>query len=415
MAISRRGGHALLVPVVSSVWLRLDRAKHLLSGTDLTVTRIAEASGYASRQYFCRAFHRATGSTPLAYREEVLPHLPKRSASAKAGHLGETIGAEDTGVYSSARKNGRQMSNESSCLTCYGSGEIVTELGPEACPDCAGAPGEVGDWQQTERRLRDIEQRRAGAPAVDADLRWLRLRSRSPAPPRTPRRPGFLGCGLDGRALAIILALATLAFLFWDGPLWSMRPGASFVARIVGSYLIVIPLTVGALIVARRSGWTHLLSSVGIVWIGKLVITATAYAYLAPGSATQYSPDRPWETRANVGAPQVRGEASDVVNDRATGAVVNETGIDVALDIEQSHYAQSTYHLTLGDRLTPANHDAVLHTLRITQEGRAVANIPLPAGNVARRVSISQEGTYELSCENHPSERATLVVIRPSK
>jgi hypothetical protein len=58
------------------------------------------------------------------------------------------------------------------CLTCYDSGELVTELGPVACPDCAGEPGAVGDWQQTERRLRDIEQRHLGAPEVDADLAW---------------------------------------------------------------------------------------------------------------------------------------------------------------------------------------------------------------------------------------------------
>ena len=52
-------------------------------------------------------------------------------------------------------------------------GEVVSELGPAACPDCGGAPGAVGDWQQTERRLRDIEQRYLGAPDVDADLGWL--------------------------------------------------------------------------------------------------------------------------------------------------------------------------------------------------------------------------------------------------
>jgi AraC-like DNA-binding protein len=57
--------------------LRLDRAKHLLSGTDLTVTRVAEASGYTSAQYFCRAFRRATGTTPLAFREELLPDVAK--------------------------------------------------------------------------------------------------------------------------------------------------------------------------------------------------------------------------------------------------------------------------------------------------------------------------------------------------
>jgi hypothetical protein len=62
--------------------------------------------------------------------------------------------------------------DENKCLTCYDSGEIVTELGPVSCPDCGGSPGAVGDWQQTERRLRDIEQRYTGAPHVDTDLAW---------------------------------------------------------------------------------------------------------------------------------------------------------------------------------------------------------------------------------------------------
>jgi len=33
---------------------------------------------------------------------------------------------------------------EGKCLTCYDSGELVTEFGPAACPDCAGEPGAVG-------------------------------------------------------------------------------------------------------------------------------------------------------------------------------------------------------------------------------------------------------------------------------
>jgi AraC-like DNA-binding protein len=55
--------------------LRLDRAKHLLSGTDLSVARVAERAGYTSPQYFCRAFRQATGKTPASYRREVLPRL----------------------------------------------------------------------------------------------------------------------------------------------------------------------------------------------------------------------------------------------------------------------------------------------------------------------------------------------------
>ena len=47
---------------------RVERAKKLLSGTGLDATRVAELSGFNSPQYFSRVFRRATGTTPLGYR-----------------------------------------------------------------------------------------------------------------------------------------------------------------------------------------------------------------------------------------------------------------------------------------------------------------------------------------------------------
>jgi two-component system response regulator YesN len=48
--------------------LRLERAKRLLIDTDLSVTRVAELSGYASVTYFCRVFRRELQISPLGYR-----------------------------------------------------------------------------------------------------------------------------------------------------------------------------------------------------------------------------------------------------------------------------------------------------------------------------------------------------------
>jgi len=62
---------------------------------------------------------------------------------------------------------------EKKCLTCHDSGELVTEFGPTACPDCAGEPGAVGSWEQAERRIRDIEQRYNDDVDTGADVRWL--------------------------------------------------------------------------------------------------------------------------------------------------------------------------------------------------------------------------------------------------
>ncbi|HEV8246026.1 MAG TPA: AraC family transcriptional regulator, partial [Polyangiaceae bacterium] len=48
--------------------LRLERAKHLLSSTDLDIGRVAKLAGFASAQYFCRVFRRDLGRTPRQYR-----------------------------------------------------------------------------------------------------------------------------------------------------------------------------------------------------------------------------------------------------------------------------------------------------------------------------------------------------------
>jgi AraC-like DNA-binding protein len=49
--------------------LRLERAKQLLSSTELGATRVAELTGFNSLGYFCRVFRRAQGVTPLEYRQ----------------------------------------------------------------------------------------------------------------------------------------------------------------------------------------------------------------------------------------------------------------------------------------------------------------------------------------------------------
>jgi AraC-like DNA-binding protein len=58
--------------------LRVERAKKLLTGTDLSVTRIAELSGHRSTAYLCRVFQRVVGTTPLDYRRGVAPHRLRR-------------------------------------------------------------------------------------------------------------------------------------------------------------------------------------------------------------------------------------------------------------------------------------------------------------------------------------------------
>jgi AraC-like DNA-binding protein len=49
--------------------LRLERAKQLLTDTELGVARVAELAGFGSAQYFCHSFRRHVGMTPRDHRE----------------------------------------------------------------------------------------------------------------------------------------------------------------------------------------------------------------------------------------------------------------------------------------------------------------------------------------------------------
>lgn len=51
--------------------LRVLRAKQLLTNTDMSVTEVALAVGFADSAYFSRTFHKEVGRSPLAYRRQV--------------------------------------------------------------------------------------------------------------------------------------------------------------------------------------------------------------------------------------------------------------------------------------------------------------------------------------------------------
>ena len=53
--------------------VRLERAKHLLSTTDLAIPRVARASGFGTGEYLAKTFRQATGMTPLKYRGMTQP------------------------------------------------------------------------------------------------------------------------------------------------------------------------------------------------------------------------------------------------------------------------------------------------------------------------------------------------------
>lgn len=60
-------------PLHAIVQARIDRAKELLSGTDLPMQAIAEQVGFGSARHFCQAFRRVASTTPGRFRS--LLHL----------------------------------------------------------------------------------------------------------------------------------------------------------------------------------------------------------------------------------------------------------------------------------------------------------------------------------------------------
>ena len=60
--------------------LRIEYAKLLLRGEDVSVTYVAEAAGFANANYFAKVFRRETGMSPSEYMETV-PHQEQKQAS----------------------------------------------------------------------------------------------------------------------------------------------------------------------------------------------------------------------------------------------------------------------------------------------------------------------------------------------
>ena len=49
---------------------KMARAKHLLTTTELSVTDVAEQTGFADYNNFIQRFKKVTGHTPLQYRKK---------------------------------------------------------------------------------------------------------------------------------------------------------------------------------------------------------------------------------------------------------------------------------------------------------------------------------------------------------
>jgi plastocyanin len=242
----------------------------------------------------------------------------------------------------------------------------------------------------------------------------------------------MLGTGLSKGWLGAILAGSVLFFLFWGGPLWASDPNDSHVLRIGLSYLLVVPLAAGALALRRRLRATRLATATGAVWAVKLVVTSLLFLALAPGEAQSYAPATarlPAAPRSSDRRGYVAATAAPTL--ALTGHVSSggssAPGVAVWLDapppgrplgapealrvrIGDAGFERAVLVASRIDPLSLENTGAVLHTVRIADAGRTVANQPLPAGTGHERRALDP-GVYDLSCATHAGEHASLIVV----
>ncbi len=57
-------------PISYLISRRIAESRYLLKETDMSLSQISQILGFSSASYFSQSFHRATGSSPMAYRKE---------------------------------------------------------------------------------------------------------------------------------------------------------------------------------------------------------------------------------------------------------------------------------------------------------------------------------------------------------
>lgn len=233
----------------------------------------------------------------------------------------------------------------------------------------------------------------------------------------------------------LLIALSVALFLFWDGPLWTAKREASHVARFVVSYLAVIPLAVGLLALARRLTFSHLIAASGSAWGIKLVVTSALYFTVARGTAmiptavappvssprptaaaAEYHPAKADFARGAVKGSVVRGAAAAsgavvMIDKPLPGVALSADAEPLRLSVSDSRYGMRAYLGRSDQALEIENKDSVLHTFHLYDGGRAVLNVPVPAGGKPHALAALETGIYEARCDTHVAERAAVVIV----
>ncbi|RME44585.1 MAG: hypothetical protein D6795_17705 [Deltaproteobacteria bacterium] len=213
----------------------------------------------------------------------------------------------------------------------------------------------------------------------------------------SPERSGLFGSGVSGWEAAVVLGVAVIFFLFHGGALWDAPPEAAHVRRILDSYLLVIPLLALLLLVRRKFSFLSLVSGTLLVWSFKLLVTASLWIAIAPGTASRYSP-RPVARASGTHRP-----GHHHVRRGGEGKVF-------VLPVGDRGYDRQRMRIGVGDRIVPENVGKGLHTLHLYRGGEGLRNLPLPPGSRGEAIPFPEAGDYEIRCDIHPGERVAIEV-----
>lgn len=334
------------------------------------------------------------------------------------------------------------LSSQSHCLRC---GECV-----EACDLVTS---KVGPVALSFGRPPIVAER---SPLVNADG-LVQLPSRQDAPvndvllpaqaePEGPALParelfltggpeGLFGTGLSLLSVIVGSVVIVAVLLFFPTPLWTIVQGSAVWPRFLASGAATPLVTVFALLAQRRLKLAKVAPALGLLLSLWAVLGSTAYAAFSPSSGSRYRPAQTWEAPAASNTKPVEGyraapdhftagSIQGVVSGPdgpVSGAVVFleapaagrplDAPTAQAFDVAGGRWARPVYALHAKDPVLLRNSTGDLHTFHLTAGGRTIKNAPLTPGMSDKQLGTLHAGEYELSCDNHPTEKSIVVVV----
>lgn len=245
---------------------------------------------------------------------------------------------------------------------------------------------------------------------------------------------GLFGTGLSLLSVLITSLIGVAILLLAPTPLWTIAQGSPVWPRFLASGLAMPVLAAVALVVQRRMHLQKWAPATGLLVSILLVLGSTAYAVLAPGSGARYRPTQTWETpnkvvaKSNGYQPAAPGFVGAALDGRVldahgpiAGALlwIDHPAPGEPLPPPQAHsvslvdgrWSEAVYLAHSHDSFVLSNPTPQLHTFHLAAGGRTFKNVPLTPGSSAKQLSAIPPGEYELSCDNHPTEKSLIVVL----